>query len=248
LIVTLGALAAPAGAATVTVDGAGDASLGGDAICTLREAIVTTNSNAQVGGAEAGDCAAGDAGPVRDVIEFALGAGVQTIAVGTVELPAITDPVEIDGSQGSEVESQVRIELDGSAVLDVGTNHGLFLTTGSSGSYVHNVAVFDFPDDGIHVFSDDNVVEWAIAGMDEAGTEAKGNGGNGITVRGERNAIAKSAISGNDLKRGQARTARRDGRARLRKHDPEQPDRHQQGRDRGGAESRKRDLRDVQHR
>ncbi|HEX2095809.1 MAG TPA: hypothetical protein VHF50_00385 [Solirubrobacterales bacterium] len=182
-------------AATVVVDDLGDAAAA-DGNCTLREAIETTNDNEQVGGALAGDCAAGDEGPaIRDTIQFSFGPAVQTIAPAT-ELPVVTDQLEIDGRNGTA--DGIRIEIDGGAVAATGgSEHGLFITTGSDGSYLHHIAVFDFPDDGIHLFTDENRVERVISGMDQQGDEAAGNGRHGITIGGDQTTIEDSFVSGN---------------------------------------------------
>lgn len=187
-----GWIAEGAGAATIVVDGLGD-SIAADGACTLREAITAANDNEAV----SGDCAAGEAGPaVRDTIEFGLSAGVHTVEPAT-SLPVITDRLEIDGRNGTA--DAIRIEIDGGAVPATGgAEHGLFVTTGSDGSYVHHVAVFDFPDDGIHLFTDGNLVERVISGMDQAGTAAAANGRHGITIGGDETTVEASVVSGNE--------------------------------------------------
>jgi uncharacterized repeat protein (TIGR01451 family) len=75
--------------ATIVVTGTGD-NIADDGIVTLREAITAANTNAA-----SGDAAAGDIG--LDTIDFDIpGTGVQTIASAT-DLPAITEPIAIDG-------------------------------------------------------------------------------------------------------------------------------------------------------
>jgi len=193
LVATLAlASVAPALATTVVVDSLGDEKVA-DGTCTLREAIWTTNVNYQVAEPEAGDCEAGEDGPVRDVIQFAIsGAGPHTIEVGAEDLGYITDPLEIDGSEGEA--NQVNIQLDGSSVT---TGDGLFVSGSGSGSYIHNVAVYEFPDDGIVLYGDENEVERVISGMGAGGAADKGNGGDGIEIAGERNTVRYSAVSGN---------------------------------------------------
>jgi CSLREA domain-containing protein len=83
--------------ATITVDDNGDTAVAGDSKCTLREAI--TNANLVAGGDTTGnDCVAGAAG--MDTIDFNIGAGTPSIAILGTELPAITQPVNINGSAG----------------------------------------------------------------------------------------------------------------------------------------------------
>jgi RTX calcium-binding nonapeptide repeat (4 copies) len=193
--VLLGALCpSPAGAATIIVDDAGDASTA-DEKCTLREAITTSNANAQVPSAKVGDCAAGDPGPVRDVIEFELGGAFPVIKPSSA-LPVISDRLEVDGRNGSVVDV-IRIQIDGTELG--GGDDGFFLSTDSDGSYLHHLAVFNFPDDGFHLFSNGNTIERVISGMDQAGTSASANGGNGVAILGDENAVERSVISGNTM-------------------------------------------------
>lgn len=57
------------GAATITVNTSELLASADDGLCTLTEAVEAANSNSP-SGALAGECAAGEAGPVQDVIEF----------------------------------------------------------------------------------------------------------------------------------------------------------------------------------
>lgn len=200
LVVTLvacAALTASAGAATITVKSASDAAVGGDGLCTLREAIETADGNEQLVGAVAGDCAAGQDGPaVRDAIVFEIaGMGVHTLAPATT-YGSINDQVEIDGRNGTV--NAIRIEIDGAAVPATGgVDSGLrFLANSSDGSHVHHLAIFDFPDDGIELQGSDNEVSRTILGLTQAAV-ADGNGGSGVAVLGNGNEIADSVISGN---------------------------------------------------
>ena len=71
-------VAASATAAVITVNTDDDDGTLGD--CELREAITAANDNVATD-----TCAAGEAGPIRDVIDFDIGAdnSVQTISPGT---------------------------------------------------------------------------------------------------------------------------------------------------------------------
>ncbi|MBL8171656.1 MAG: CSLREA domain-containing protein, partial [Acidobacteria bacterium] len=101
------ASAASAAAAfnTITVNTVADQN-GTGADCSLREAIIAANTNAAFGG-----CPAGASG--LDTIVFNLPAFIQpTINVGSTgagPLPAIAEPVVIDGSSAG------RIELNGTS-------------------------------------------------------------------------------------------------------------------------------------
>jgi len=164
----------------------------------LREAIETSDNNAQVPGAIAGECAAGEAGPgVRDTIVFSLGAGVQTIAPAT-PLPLITDRLEIDGRNGTV--AGIRVELDGNSVPATGSlERGLAFTGESAGSSVHHIAVFGFPDDGIQLSTDEGEIARVISGMDQAGESADANGGNGLAIGGAATTVEASVFSGNGV-------------------------------------------------
>jgi hypothetical protein len=109
-----------------------------DGVCTLREAIVSANTNA-ASGATAGECAAGEASPTVDTIAFAIaGAGVHTISP-TSQLPHVTESVVIDGynQAGSSANSNpptqglntvLTIELNGAMA---GNSAGLILDAGN---------------------------------------------------------------------------------------------------------------------
>src|SRR5688500_8381327 len=91
----LGMCTATAGAATFEVTSTGDQADvdPGDGVCeiadpgpcTLRAAIEEANALANSPAA------------TPDVINFEIGAGVQTISLTTGALPTVTDPVAIDG-------------------------------------------------------------------------------------------------------------------------------------------------------
>jgi CSLREA domain-containing protein len=82
-----------ASAATITVTSIGD-SVVNDGACTLREAIISANTN-PVAAPPAGECANGTAG--ADTINFAIpGAGLHTILLIGLS-PEITESVTIDG-------------------------------------------------------------------------------------------------------------------------------------------------------
>lgn len=106
---------------TIIVNDPGDTAVGGDGICTLREAITNANNNSQLPGSVAGDCVAGTAG--LDNIQFDLGAGTPTINIVGSQLPTISDPVSIDGNTGGAM----RVELNGA---------------GATGTYVQALILF----------------------------------------------------------------------------------------------------------
>ena len=194
LVATAAALIASApaaSAATITVNDAGDTTAD-DGVCTLREAITAANTNA-ASGATPGECAAGEDGPaVRDAIQFGLTAGFHVISPGSA-LPVATDTVEIDGTNGA---AGARIRIDGTSAGALAK--GIVITTGSDGSYVHDLAITNFDTDGLYLFSSSNVTEDVVSGTNLAGTDAtSGNGDNGIEVLGDDNQIEDSVSSAN---------------------------------------------------
>lgn len=196
-LVLLVRLAAPASAATYLVTNTSDSGPG-----SLREAIA--QSNASVG--------------IADRIEFNIpGSGVHTIAPQT-ELPAITDPVVIDGysQPGASLntlalgnDAVLKIEIDGSGV--VGGGSGFRVLAG--GSTLRGLVINRFPpsssfSSGVLLQSSGNVVEGNYIGTDTTGTVALANvvgiiissdGDNNLiggSTPGSRNLISGHTISG----------------------------------------------------
>lgn len=174
--------------------------------CTLREAIVAANGN-----------------PGKDMIEFNLsGAGPHTIQP-TSALPAITDPVVIDGYTQSGASANTNpAELGSNAVLQIELDgtiastgppppsiHGLII--GAGGSTVRGLVINRFvTGDGIRISTPTasiggpggNVVEGNFIGTDVTGTVALGNN-RAVSVFNPNNRIggttpeAKNVLSGN---------------------------------------------------
>lgn len=119
--------------ATIVVNSTADVAAN-DGACTLREAIISANTDTASGGM-VGECAAGSG---ADVISFAgLAAGLQTITLGATVLPAIVTQMTIDGTTKSGFVSggQPQVVLVCSA-LDVGLNFSSTTTLTSSNSSV----------------------------------------------------------------------------------------------------------------
>lgn len=166
--------------------------------CTLRAAIQEANAT-----------------PRADTIQFNIpGTGVRTISPNS-ELPAITQPVTIDGytqpgtspnTLATGTNALLRIELDGT---DAGNANGLFLAgtavgSGSSGSVVKGLVVNRFERTGIQITSDGNRIEGNFVGTDPSGTVDRGNAFSGVgTSAGSGNSVggtlpeARNLISGN---------------------------------------------------
>ncbi len=99
-------------AATITVDTLNDNLLpAGD--CGLRDAINAANTNAAVD-----TCAAGEAAPTVDNIEFSTGPG--TITLGGTQLPTITETVNINADTDNDHAPDITVDAAGtSRALDV---------------------------------------------------------------------------------------------------------------------------------
>jgi CSLREA domain-containing protein len=196
-------LAAPVGtrAATFVVNSTADTSDAnpgdgmcddGEGNCTLRAAIEEANALANDNG-------------VPDQIHFNIeGEGPHTIAPQS-PLPDITDPVIIDGytQPGARentlmtgTDAVLLIELDGS---DAGFTHGLTIDT--SNCVIQGLVINRFEDSGIVITggddnvilqnggNSDNVIRGNYVGTDPTGTIGRGNGDEGVLVRGPNNLI-----------------------------------------------------------
>jgi CSLREA domain-containing protein len=163
--------------------------------CTLREAIHAANAN-----------------PGRDTIRFAIpGAGPHTIRPNSA-LPALTDPVTIDGytqgdahpntnPRGQGLNTLLRIEIDGS---NAGNVNGITLAGLSSGSMIRGLAINRFGGSGIELSGNGAMtITGNFVGTDVNGTLALGNrlgigGSNSFqNTIGGTTAEASNLISGN---------------------------------------------------
>lgn len=165
-------------AATITVTGTGDTPAV-DGLVTLREAIISANSNASINS----DVSAQSPGAYgTDTINFNIaGAGVKTINV-TTALPVITGVLTINGyTQGVASANTLAngdnavllVELNGAGagagVAKVGVA-GLTLGTGSGGSIIRGLIINRFSGDGILIRSNTNSITGNFIGTNPAGT------------------------------------------------------------------------------
>lgn len=113
-----------------------------------------------------------DATSGSDVIRFAIGTGMQTINLAS-PLPAITQPVLIDGTSQPGYSGVPLIELNGA---DAGpTADGLLITAGNS--VVRGLVINRFSLNGIELQNNgSNVLQGNYLGTDITGTQALGNG------------------------------------------------------------------------
>jgi CSLREA domain-containing protein len=157
--------------ATDTDDGSCDAEN-----CTLREAINAANANAG-----------------SDTIEFGLGSGVPTIAVGSAglgALPAITEPLILHGSNGGATRIELNGDLAGPAA------DGLAITGG--GTLVISFVINGFSDDGVEFSGPgNNSIINSYVGTDVTGTIAHANR-TGVRITSSAfNDVSGDVISGN---------------------------------------------------
>jgi hypothetical protein len=168
-------------AATFVVSTANDSGAG-----SLRQAILDANAN-----------------PGADTISFNL-SGTLPITIDLASaLPAVTEPVVVDGTSQPGYSDRPVIELNGTAAGD-GAN-GLVLQAGSS--VIRSLCVNRFSGDGIRIESlGGNLIEGNFVGTDPTGTLSRGNGVGGVTISdsalnrvGGTTAAARNLISGRNL-------------------------------------------------
>jgi CSLREA domain-containing protein len=153
--------------------------------CTLREAIAAANTAA---------------GP--DIIEFAIGSGPQTIAVGS-GLPTISGPITIDGTSQPGFADAPLIEINGAAVAP--GFHGLSIS--GAGNVVKDLVINRFGANGIVLnIGSTSTVQGNYIGTNAAGTADLGNLQEGILINNSANnliggdtAAERNVISGNNF-------------------------------------------------
>ncbi len=168
---------------TVNTDGDYDDGTCGLLDCTLREAI-----NAANGAAGANTIAFGIPGSAPFTIQ------------PDSALPAVTDPVTIDGSTQTGFTADPVVAIDGSAAnADV-----LVLGPGSGGSTIRSLVVNKFTNhDGILLQSGGNVVEASFIGTTADGLDAAVGGfGNAIDIQSSNNAIGGGSAERNVIVAG----------------------------------------------
>ncbi len=163
---------------TYTVTNTGDAGAG-----SLRQAILDANAH-----------------PGLNTIAFNLsGTGVQTVPLLSA-LPAITNPVLLDGTTQAGYAGSPLIVLSGA---NAGANvNGLTITAGNS--TVKGLVINGFGGQGILLQGNGgDVIAGNYIGTDATGTARMANGGNGISVNASNNLIGgttaadRNVISGN---------------------------------------------------
>ena len=157
---------------------------------TLRQAIVDSNAT-----------------PGLNTIDFSITAGSAPYVINVQSaLPEITNHVVIDGEPLSGPAATPIIEINGGGQ----TGDGLYLAPGSDGSTIEGLDVVGFPDSsftdgaGIHILSNNNLVQANFLGPDPTGTTAASGNFFGVFIDGASNNTIGGAgslgnlISGND--------------------------------------------------
>jgi len=130
-----GAATAATLGATITVNSTADVVNGSDDKCTLREAIIVTNTNARLG-LSSGECAVGTTGLDTITFDSTVFNGNQTITLAS-SLPDITAPVVITGdAPWFATSSLIKIAAGGNRV-------GFTFAKGSAGSVLNRLLVDD---------------------------------------------------------------------------------------------------------
>lgn len=161
--------------ATFTVSTTGDSGAG-----TLRQAIIDSNT---AGG--------------TNTINFSItGTGIQSIALLS-PLPTVTTPVTINGFSQTSGSTTPQIELNG-AGAGAGAN-GLNITAGNS--TVQGLIINRFTGNGIVLSgTGGNAINGDFIGVNQAGTTASANGGDGVFINGSpNNSIGAQTSNGRDI-------------------------------------------------
>ncbi len=205
--------------AVITVTGSGD-TIAIDGLSTLREAITSINNQADVNADvtlnRVGNYAS-LAGGTSDVINFNIGAGVQTIAPTGAE-PTIVRPLTINGYSANGASANTLANADNALILirldgpgaGAGVD-GLTLGAGSGGSTIKGLDISNFAGNGIVIQSNGNFIVGNFIGVDPTGTARAPNGtfpnsGDGIRILnasnnqiGSTNTGDRNVVSGNAL-------------------------------------------------
>jgi CSLREA domain-containing protein len=140
-----------------------------DSACSLREAIIASNTNGI-----ADFSAAGCSGLGIDSIRFALGSGTPTIDIGATPLPTITDRVTISGNTGGAT----RVVLNGPAGLT-----GLHVGPTAANSTLRFLVMQQFLR-AVHLQGAGSVLISSYIGTDASGMSAVPNG-TGVFIEGD---------------------------------------------------------------
>lgn len=160
-------LSKPAQAASYTVINTNDSGAG-----SLRQAIIDAN-----------------AGIGADTISFSIGSGRQQI-IPTSAMPAIVNPVVIDGTTQPGFSGAPLIELSGNGAGSGAI--GLRITGNGAGSTVKGLIINRFDGNGIFLDSGNNTIKGNYIGTTADGMSGAGNKGDGIGIFSGVNIVSSS--------------------------------------------------------
>jgi Ca2+-binding RTX toxin-like protein len=176
-----GSSADPALAIIYPVTSTGDSGAG-----SLRDAITSANAT-----------------PGLDTIDFAIGTGAQTISPTSV-LPAITDPVNIDGTSQPGFAGTPLVHLDGTGAGSGAT--GLVVTAGSS--TVRGLEITGWSNRGIELAGgSSNLIAGNYIGTDGSSALANVNAGVIVDVGSTNNTIGGTVAGDRNVLSGNGRGA-----------------------------------------
>lgn len=191
VVVLISSLSRVNAASTITVNSTAD-DQANDGACTLREAILASNTDT-ASGAAVGECVAGSG--AGDLIEFDIsGSGLKTIHI-TSTLPSITRTVTIDGYSQTGASANLAnfpAPMNGTLTveIDAAGESGIygFNITGSQadGTVVKGLIVNDIPYETFYLSDVDNVsLEGNYIGTSSTGNVADGGGSHGVRIGGD---------------------------------------------------------------
>lgn len=177
-------------ASTITVNSTAD-NQANDGACTLREAIIASNTDT-ASGAAVGECAAGSG--AGDVIEFDIsGTGLKTIHI-TSGLPSITRTVTIDGYTQTDavvntadfpdpMNGTLTVEIDAAGESGI---YGIDINgSQADGTVIKGLIVNDIPYETFYLTDVDNVsLEGNYIGTSSTGNVADGGNSHGVRIGG----------------------------------------------------------------
>ena len=153
------------------------------------QSFVVTNANDTGPGSLRQAMLDANAAAGEDRIAFNIGGAPPfTISLASA-LPAIADPVIIDGATQPGFAGPPIIELNGAGAG--ASANGLTVVTG--GCLIRALIINRFAGAGITLTGDSNSIEGCFVGTDATGSAALGNSSNGVTVTGSGNLIGGTA-------------------------------------------------------
>lgn len=174
-------------------------------VITLRSAMEFTNF---IGGSNTINFNISGTAP------FTINVGTGTGAIGE-PLPEITSSLTINGysqpgssiascsscNMPSLVSANILIVVNGSNVNTgpIAEQNGLTLNVGSNSSVIEGLVIQNFPNDGITILGDNNQkILGNYIGVNQAGSSAVPNGGNGITISPSVSGVIVGSIATGD--------------------------------------------------